>query len=618
MVLGVMALLSAHRRRALAVTGAVAAGACLVAGVTLLPALATLRGSERGLGFRPEQLYYWSLSPVRLLEALVPGLWGVATDPSRWWGSARFDSGVPLMLSSYMGATVLALALAGVLALRRRPGRRLTTVSPAAEILPAGLNHLLLATLATGAVLLFLALGRHNPLLVLGGNLPLAGAMLRFPERLLPLVGLPVAVAAAAGWQVLGRGQGAGGRLPATAWLVLAVTGIPLLAVTVAAARGSVPLGGELAPPTRAFAAAALFATAGTALAGLVLLAACLWLASRAGTQRLAGGCVAAVVALDLLMAGASLNPTAEPEILTEIPQVVRHIQPAAGDSSPPRVVRLPEPPIPGEQIPPGVEVAWSRRSLAYRIPEELGLSTSLLSDVDRATPLGNAFLRMAYQQAAGARRERLADRAAAGWELGFAAELSMVPADAVWAGAIFPQAPLLVLRRRATAAPRIHVVPEADWLGDLTATGVLSEVVVRLSDPATDPARRVILTGPAGKDVRGGWEPGQAAVRLLVDRPTELALEVELPGPGVLVVRDSFVSGWHLQVDGRDAGIARADLAWRGVPLPAGLHQVRFIYRQPGLVAGAMASGSGVFLCLGLLLARRRWRRTAPRTAAA
>jgi hypothetical protein len=617
LVLGFMALGSPHRRRALAVTGAVAGGAVLLAGLTLLPALATLRGSERGLGFRPEQLFYWSLSPHRLLEFLIPGLWGVATDPSRWWGGARFDGGIPLMLSGYMGATVLALAVAGVLSIR--PIRREGSPSlPVANRLPGDLNHLMVAMLATGGVLLFLALGHHNPLLLLGGELPIAGAMLRFPERLLPLIGLPVAVAAAAGWQVLTSGNESPGRPSARSWLILALTGAPLLAVNLAALAGRVPLTGNLPEATRPQAAAALTGTTGMALVCVALLGVCFWLASRAATRRLAGGCVAAVVALDLLLAGAGLNPTADQDILTEVPQVVEKIVGDADNSSPPRILRLQEPPIAGEEIPPGVEVAWSRRSLAYRIPEELGLSTCLMSDVDRATPLGNAFLRMAYQQAVGPNRERLADRAAAGWEIGFADSPETIPADAVWAGAVFPRAPLLVLRQRTSAAPRIHVVPEADWLGDLTKADVLGEVVHHLADPDIDPRRRVILTGRAGEEIRGEWDPGQAVIRRLVDRPTELALEVELPGPGVLVVRDSFVDGWHLQVDGRVADMVRADLAWRGVVLPAGIHQVRFIYRQPGLLAGAAMSGSGVLLCGGLLLVRLRRRRPVLQTVAA
>jgi hypothetical protein len=612
LVLALMAMVSPQRARALAATLAAGAGAVLLAGVALLPALSTLRGSERGLGFRPEQLYYWSLPPERILEFLIPGMWGVPTDPSRWWGAGRFDGGVPLMLSSYLGATVLALALAGLLAWRPWRGTR-PSESSSPSLLTTGMRQLMMATVIAGGVLLFLALGRHNPLLILGGELPLAGAMLRFPERLLPLIGLPVAVAAAAGWQFLGSGELTGRRRSLTVWLALGLTGLPLVGVAVAATRGRVPLGALLPDGTRSLAATALLESVAIALGGLVLLGACAWLACRPATRHVAGGCAAAVVALDLLVAGAALNPTVDPEILQEVPQVVKQIQAHATESFPPRVLRLPEPPVPGDQIPPGVEVAWSRRSLAYRIPEELGLATSLLSDVDRATPLGNTFLRMAYQQTTGPQRERLADRAAAGWEVGFATDKNQIPDDAIWAGEIFPRAPLLTLRRRTTAAPRIHVVPEADWLGDLNGAGVLGKVMTLMADPAIDPARRVILNGPAGEPVRGAWEPGEARIRPLVDRPAELALEVDLPGPGVLVVRDAFTVGWHLQVDGKDVGIARVDLAWKGVALTPGLHQVRFAYRQPGLMAGALMSGAGLLLCLGLVIVRLRLRSVMP-----
>ncbi|MCZ6832380.1 MAG: hypothetical protein O7F11_01405 [Acidobacteria bacterium] len=609
-ILAISALLSTHRSRGLLAVGAMAVGSILLAAVQILPALSLLRGSERGLGFRASQIFYWSLEPARFLEMLVPGLWGQPTDPARWWGGARFDSGVPLILSAYLGATVLSLAIPGLLALRpRRRSNRTPAGSVDAPSL--GLRHLLIASGVAGAGLLFLALGQYNPLLSMSRDLPLAGALLRYPERLLSLVALPVAVAAAVGWESLTRAGGTR-RILRDAWPGLLVVAALLAGVILYTFSGRVPLAPELAAAGRSTAAVALRGTAGIALAGVILLGACLWMAGRKGTRHLAGACAAGVVALDLLVAGVGINPAAEREILEEVPAAAAHIRAREGAGATPRLLRLAEPQVPGESIPPGVEVAWSRRSLAYRIPEEFGLALSLQSDVDRSAPLGNFFLRMAYEKEAGAARERVADRAAAAWEVSFADGPASVPAAADWAAAVFPRAPVLVLSRRPAAAPRLAVVPRATYLGDLQTRGVMSDLLEKLADPSLDPRVDVFITAPTGASVVGNWPAGEGDVTIRSDTPVGLLLDVELPGPGLLVVRDTFTAGWQLEVNGNPRQIVRTDLAWRGVVLTKGRHQVHFIYRQPGLLPGAFLSGTGLVLMVGLAAAGARHRRRA------
>jgi len=608
-ILAFSALLSTNRIRGLVSVGAVALLSMLLAAVQILPALSLLRGSERGLGFRASQLFYWSLEPARFLEVLVPGLWGQPTDPARWWGGGNFDGGLPLILSAYLGATVLTLAVPGLLALLTRSAHGSVD---AAGVLSPGLRQLLVSCCVAGAGLLFLALGRYNPLLAMSTDLPLAGALLRYPERLLALVALPVAVAAAVGWQHLAR-AGEERRIMRAAWPGTLLAGSLLAGVILYTLTDRVPLATDLSAARHAVAAAALRGTAGTALVGVVLMGACFWTAGRAGTRHLAGACAAGVVALDLLVAGVGVNPAAEREILDEVPVAAAHIRAREGADARPRLLRLAEPRVRGESIPPGVEVAWSRRTLADRIPEEFGMGVSLQSDVDRSAPLGNFFLRMAYEQADGVARERVADRAAAAWEVGFAHGREKVPAPGDWAGAVFPGAPDLVLRRRQTAAPRLALVPRGTYLGDLQAEGVMKDLLVKLSDPSVDPHAEVFLTGPSGQSIQGDWSAHEGEVTIRSDTPVSLLLAVNLPGPGLLVVRDTFTTGWRLEVNGSPQEIVRTDLAWRGVVLSGGRHEVRFTYGQPGLLPGAFLSGLGLVLMVGVAATGVRRRRRVP-----
>jgi hypothetical protein len=146
--------------------------------------------------------------------------------------------------------------------------------------------------------------------------------------------------------------------------------------------------------------------------------------------------------------------------------------------------------------------------------------------------------------------------------------------------------------------------------MGSLFEPDALSRLIQRMGDPGWDCRDAVFLTGSTVPEVEGGWEAGEGRYSVLSRSPLEMVVEAHLPGPGVLVVRESLVAGWRVEVDGRKGEIVRADLAWRGVPLAAGRHIVRFHYRQPGLATGAAISGIALFTCLaGFLadLARRR-----------
>jgi uncharacterized membrane protein YfhO len=83
--------------------------------------------------------------------------------------------------------------------------------------------------------------------------------------------------------------------------------------------------------------------------------------------------------------------------------------------------------------------------------------------------------------------------------------------------------------------------------------------------------------------------------------------LRTAAPGEGVLILRDSMAAGWSAALDGATVPVLRADLAWRGVVVPAGDHEVVFTFRQPGLAFGGVLTLLGLGACVASAAARQR-----------
>jgi hypothetical protein len=79
--------------------------------------------------------------------------------------------------------------------------------------------------------------------------------------------------------------------------------------------------------------------------------------------------------------------------------------------------------------------------------------------------------------------------------------------------------------------------------------------------------------------------------------------LTVTLQHPGILTLSDLIFPGWNVYVDHKPHALLTVDYLLRGVALPIGQHDVRFVYQPDWLRYGSLTSG--VFLLLTALIAR-------------
>jgi hypothetical protein len=137
-------------------------------------------------------------------------------------------------------------------------------------------------------------------------------------------------------------------------------------------------------------------------------------------------------------------------------------------------------------------------------------------------------------------------------------------------------------------------------------------DVEAALAAPDFDP-RAVALFDRDGVVAAGPVDPaGEATV--VEYRPERVVVEVSTAHDGVLVLADAWFPGWEASVDGRPAGLRRADLLLRAVAVPAGRHRVVVRYAPRSVALGAAISGVGVAVlaAVGVDAARRRRRRGA------
>lgn len=97
-----------------------------------------------------------------------------------------------------------------------------------------------------------------------------------------------------------------------------------------------------------------------------------------------------------------------------------------------------------------------------------------------------------------------------------------------------------------------------------------------RMSSDGFNPLKEVIVDTPVHEAISASGQ-GQTTITRYQNNKVEIA--ASLSHPGILVLTDSFYPGWKVLVDGKEQRLLRANYFFRAVELPAGEHQVEFVY---------------------------------------
>jgi hypothetical protein len=574
------------------------------AAIQLLPLAEAVRGSWRPVAVGNDS---WALHPLALAETVARHVFGDYFGASNLttlpWMPPLNSGRDPFFFSLYFGAALLALALMGALAGRRRAWS--------------------LFWVFTGLVALFAAFGSHTPFNpFLRAHVPLM-ASFRFPVKYLVVMALAISALSAAGWDALRDDERRthvprryrAARICAVACPVLvavaayALSGACLyapLSIGQAFVRLAASVGVYDRVEGATFLLTSLPETASRvmllALAGGFLLAVA---SSRRTEARTARATLYALVVVDLLVAAWGVNPTLD---------VMHYRQPdwvgaTRGDPQArfymagkfDGTIRSGEPDGPTQfHQPAGLSALDGRGALSAQLafmPAAWQVREMLSYDLAVLWPRPFEVAVSRFRQSDLAGRDLFLRRTGVRYRIVRAA-----------LGGDRPSVPMKYLNELrlfdwGPVAPRVSIVPKALVVPDT------NRQVDLLFDPSFDTARLVALAAPPGPAWGRPGAPAPASARVVSERANELTVEAAVPADGgFLLVLDSYSDGWSVSVDGAPARQTLADALFRAIPLSPGRHRVVFRYRPRSFLLGGGVT-AGAFAVLGLLavIGRRR-----------
>lgn len=94
-------------------------------------------------------------------------------------------------------------------------------------------------------------------------------------------------------------------------------------------------------------------------------------------------------------------------------------------------------------------------------------------------------------------------------------------------------------------------------------------------------------------------FSDGESKVEISRYEPHYIRLSTSSKTGGMMILSEIFYPGWEALIDGARTPVYRADHILRAVVVPAGEHQIEFVYRPESLRAGVKASAIGLILLI-------------------
>jgi hypothetical protein len=535
-VIGVLVAPPANPGRFLRSAAVALLGLGLSAAV-IAPTLENLDTSARAHGLPTVDVLAFSVSPMVFLQAAIANLFGNPVKVwTEWWGVRFFSNLYPYILSLYVGPLVLALAAAGLTTRRKYVGR--------------------FALLIAVAVVVCLGANAFwTPFFDLSPKL----RFLRFPVKAFYSVQFALALLASFALDAILDGGRDGLRRAARFAMAASVLFTGLILVAPLAPQAThwfmdqlVPggLGQSLRDQITNLVARDAAVGGGVAFVGTIVLF--LTLRGRLAPS-LAASALVALVAADLIRAGAGLNPAVSSTFFELSPEMYAHLS----------LLRSGGRTFSCEVM--GAETYRDAVRAGLSDPNEL----AWMASKDTLSPEHNL-------------REGVPTAFSVDHKMTVPAERVMIP-------------DLARCRNFAFIAPRLR------------SAGV--DRVISL-DPLDDPELRLLAEVAPRRiapaivriyELAGAVPRFSHPVAIVEDDPDRVVLNVTLDESSTFVVRDAWAPGWTAEVNGISAPLVRTDDGHRSLALQKGVSRIDMRYEPTKLRPGIRITLASLFACAAL-----------------
>jgi hypothetical protein len=155
------------------------------------------------------------------------------------------------------------------------------------------------------------------------------------------------------------------------------------------------------------------------------------------------------------------------------------------------------------------------------------------------------------------------------------------------------------------------HPLPRAFAVAALVHADGLPHEAGRLATHAATTTDDALERDARALGIPAGAETSAGAVTMRSYHHDSIVLHASLQRPGVLVLTDSWHLNWTAKVNGSPARVGWVDIAFRGIALPTGEHDVEFSYAPRTLGIGRAVTVLTLIAFGAAIALRRRWERT-------
>jgi hypothetical protein len=162
---------------------------------------------------------------------------------------------------------------------------------------------------------------------------------------------------------------------------------------------------------------------------------------------------------------------------------------------------------------------------------------------------------------------------------------------------------PTAIVYRNNLVLPRAYIVPA------VTVIPNTDSALAFMTRPGWNPREIAVIDRPLAQTLPA--TPLTHTAVVTERRPDRVVVRTNANRPAILVLADVYAHGWKAFVDERETPIVITNVAFRGVPVAAGEHTVRFVFDPDDLETGRIIS-SVLFAILvaygiGYVIWRRR-----------